>query len=292
VNPRSIYRTAAGQQAVEAEYRAFLDSWPVAKREHTIETSAGNTFVIESGPHDAPALVLLHGSGLNSLTWMGDVSAWADAFRVLAVDVIGHPGFSAGTHLPYASDAYAQWLDDVLGGLGVERAAFVGLSLGGWLATDYAMRRPHRVERLVLLAPGGIGRARLSNAQLLFTVLPLMLLGDWGKRRAMQRMLGPAPSADLKVDQEELLRVTEFTTLISRHYRYRTDALPVFPDAALAQLDVPVLLIVGAQDPMLDAKETIDRLTTAAQHVAVQVLPDVGHQVIGQTARILEFLRS
>ncbi|MGA0838877.1 MAG: alpha/beta fold hydrolase [Pseudomonadales bacterium] len=285
---RPIYRSAAGQRAVEAEYRAFLESWPVAKREHSIETCAGNTFVIESGPEHAPPLVLLHGSGLNSLTWMGDVGAWAKAFRVLAVDVIGHPGFSAATHLPYASDGYAAWLDDVLAGLGVRHAAFIGLSLGGWLATDYAIRRPTRVTQLVLLAPGGIGRARLSTFALLFTVLPLMLAGDWGKRRAMQRMLGPRPP----MDTENLARVDAFTTLISRYYHYRTDALPVFPDTALAQIDIPVLLIVGAEDPMLDAQETVARLTTAARRVAVHVLADVGHQVIGQTTRILDFLRS
>jgi len=46
-----------------------------------------------------------------------------------------------------ASDAYAGWLDDVLDQLGLERTALVGVSLGGWLAFDYAIRRHYRPRR-------------------------------------------------------------------------------------------------------------------------------------------------
>ena len=77
----------------------------------------------------APALVLLHGSAFNSVTWMGDVATWAVNFRVFAVDIIGQPGLSAPSRLPYDSDAYARWLDGVLDGLKVEKAAFIGISL-------------------------------------------------------------------------------------------------------------------------------------------------------------------
>jgi pimeloyl-ACP methyl ester carboxylesterase len=49
------------------------------------------------GQPDAPPLVLLHGAGFNSISWMGDVATWAQRFRVFAVDIIGHPGLSAPT---------------------------------------------------------------------------------------------------------------------------------------------------------------------------------------------------
>jgi pimeloyl-ACP methyl ester carboxylesterase len=49
------------------------------------------------GQPDAPPLVLLHGAGFNSVSWMGDVATWAQRFRVFAVDIIGHPGLSAPT---------------------------------------------------------------------------------------------------------------------------------------------------------------------------------------------------
>jgi pimeloyl-ACP methyl ester carboxylesterase len=154
-----IYKSEAGERAVRERYLTFLAHWPVANRQFHVSTREGETFVVACGPENAPALVLLHGSSFNSVSWMGDVTAWARNFRVYAVDVIGHPNLSAPSRPRYDSEAYALWLDDVLGALRVERASFAGISLGGWLALDYAIRRPERVASLVLLCPGG-GRAR------------------------------------------------------------------------------------------------------------------------------------
>ncbi|WZB77262.1 alpha/beta fold hydrolase [Achromobacter insuavis] len=79
---------------------------------------------------------------------------------------------SAPARLPLASDAHAAWLEAVLDSLGVARAACFGISLGAWLALDFAVRRPARVERLALLCPSGIGRQK----NILPWVLPLLLL--------------------------------------------------------------------------------------------------------------------
>lgn len=49
-------------------------------------------------------LILLHGAGFNSITWMGDASSWSQHFRVVAVDVTGHPGFSAPIRPAYDSE--------------------------------------------------------------------------------------------------------------------------------------------------------------------------------------------
>ena len=108
---------------------------------------------------DGRPLILLHGAGANTTMWMGDVASWSQDFRVYAVDIPGEPGESAPVRPPRVGDTYAEWLDDVLAGLSVERAAFVGNSLGGWHALDYAIRRPAKVEKLVLLAPAYSNRA-------------------------------------------------------------------------------------------------------------------------------------
>lgn len=107
----------------------------------------------------APPLVLLHGGIMNSAMWMGDVRAWAEHFRVYAVDVIGEAGLSAPSRPPLNSDAHALWMDGVLEGLRLERVSLVGVSLGGWLALDYATRKPERVPVMVIVG------ARMSRAR-------------------------------------------------------------------------------------------------------------------------------
>jgi pimeloyl-ACP methyl ester carboxylesterase len=80
-----------------------------------------------------------------------------------AVDIPGEPGLSVVARPQLDSDAYIRWLTEVLDGLSVDRASLVGISLGGWLATQVAIRRADRVNRLVLLSPSGIGRQKTGT---------------------------------------------------------------------------------------------------------------------------------
>jgi pimeloyl-ACP methyl ester carboxylesterase len=279
----SLYRTEAGAQSIAQRYREFLRFWPQPNRQFHVPTRYGETFVVSSGKDDAPPLLLLHGAGSNSAMWIADAPAWSARFKLYAVDVIGEPGFSAESRPPMKSDAFALWLDDVLQGLEIDRFSMIGISLGGWLALDYATRRPARVDRLVLIVPAGIGRQRWS---LLFKVLPLLLLGDWGRKKALQIVIGPAPANP--GDGHPSYR--DFMALVQRHFRPRMERLPVFADAALRQLGMPVLAILGGKDVILDSAETKQRLQRHTPHAEIRYLAELGHGVFGERATILQFL--
>ena len=97
MNP--IFKSGEGGRLVRERYQAFLQHWPVPNEQLHIPTTQGSTFVVVSGPKDAPPLLLLHGSAANSAMWLGDVRIFARAFRVYCIDMIGEPGFSApGDH--------------------------------------------------------------------------------------------------------------------------------------------------------------------------------------------------
>ncbi len=182
-----VFRSEAAAEAVAGKYREVLELWPVPRTELTVPTRQGETFVVACGPEDAPPVVLLHGAQANAAGWMFDAALWSRSFRLYAVDMIGEAGLSAAVRPPLKDDSHALWLDDVLRGLGLSSAAFVGTSLGGWLALDYASRRAGAVERLALIGPAGIGRQK----NFLLKAAPLLLLGRWGKRRMRQMVFGP-----------------------------------------------------------------------------------------------------
>jgi pimeloyl-ACP methyl ester carboxylesterase len=212
--------------------------------------------------------------------WMGDVAAWAEHFRVYAVDLIGEPGLSAPSRPPLASEAYALWLDDVLHELELTRVSIIGASLGGWLALDYAIRRPGRVERLVLLCPSGIGRQKVGW---LVKAVLLRPFGRWGLRRTMESVAGlRLPRTRAFVDS----MVLAFT-----QFRPRKERIPVASDDALHRLEMPVLVIVGEHDAMLDSRDTRRRVERHLPRATVIFLPGVGHSIVGQTGPILDFLR-
>ena len=279
----NIYKSTSGARAIQDRYVEVLKRWPVASEHLRVPTRQGETFVIASGPPNAPPVLLFQGSGANSALWMKDVPEWAAHFRVFAVDLIGEPGLSAPSRPPLQSDAYALWLDDVMHGLSLTRASLVGVSLGGWLALDYATRRPERVERVALLCPSGVGRQKVG---VFFRILPLLLLGAWGRRRVMRMLAGATPANPPAIDPQ----VASLVSLIQKHFRPRRGRIPVLSDEALRRLSMPVMLVVGGCDVFLDSAGSKRRLEAAASRVTVRFLPEAGHLLPAQTRPILEFL--
>jgi pimeloyl-ACP methyl ester carboxylesterase len=262
---------------IHEHYRALLRRWPAASEERTVPTRLGDTFVVASGPAAAPPLVLLHGSGGTSAMWLGDVASYVDHFRVYAVDIPGEPGLSSPARPALASGEYARWLGDVLDALGIGRARLVGISLGGWLAADFATRHPDRVERLALLSPSGVGRQKLGVALLTMALVPL---GRYGRQLSLRLVLGTGlPPA-----------MAEFVLLIHKHFRARREPVPRLGDAALARLTMPVLAIVGGRDALLDSAGTRERLSRHAPAATVVLIPEAGHLLPSQADRVARFL--
>lgn len=274
-----VYRSPSCQRLVERSYREHLQRWTVPLRQRTIATREGETFVLDCGPTDAPPVVLLHGAGSNSAIWQADAPRWSLTHRLYMVDVIGEPGLSAPSRPARNSDAYALWLDDVFDELGIVTAALVGVSLGGWLAIDYALRRPRRVKRLALRGPGGIGRQRYGAV---LAALALMPFGDRGTRLALRIGLGPGSIPD---------PVIEYMLLIYRNYRPRRDPLPVFSDDDLKAITAPLFVVLGACDRILDSHESAARLTRLQPTASISLLAGTGHALFHDGDDLHAFLK-
>ena len=280
---QSIYRSIDGERRVKEGYRDLLAHWPIANESRTVSTQQGETHVVICGIKSAPPLVLLHGSAANAAVWMFDMPMWAEHFRIYAVDMIGEAGLSAPVRPPLASDAHARWLDEVLGALGLSRISIVGESLGGWLALDYATRNPERIERLALLAPAGIGRQK----NFLLSTLPLLFLGEWGARLIRERIFGPPP---VNVTPEGR-RFAEFLQLVLDNFRPRIVQIPVLDDAALRRLAMPVLIMLGGKDVLLDSLDTQRRAEHNISEAIVHLDPEGFHLIRNRAKPILDFLR-
>lgn len=279
----TIYRSAEGGRAIRRQYDALLDRWPVPYEPRTFATGLGETFAVVSGPEDAPPVVALQGSGGTAAHWLPDIATLAGRLRVHAVDAPGEPGRTAEARPPLGSPAYAEWLDDVLDALALPRAAFLGGSLGGWWALDYALRRPARVTALALVNPAGIGRRRTAPI-LKFGVYSL--LGDWGRRRSLAMVAkgshGPVDAARRAVG--------EFTLATFEHFKPRLEAIPVVGPERLRELTMPVQAHFGAHDVLLDQRDAAAKLRAALPDADVRLAEDAGHFLPGWAEAVTEFL--
>jgi len=275
---QTIFKSETGRRAILDGYDGFLKSWPMPYETAQIATRHGSTFVLTSGPQAAPALVLIHGSAANSAMWAGEIPAFTSAFRAYALDIPGEPGKSEVTRFPLEGPEAAEWLGDVLNGLGLEQVCLLGISLGGFMALKLATACPERVQKLVLLCPGGIARQKRS---FMFKVIPLMFLGDWGLTRINRIINGNVTL------HEEALR---YIRLIAKEFAPRMEVVPVLPDSELRRLQMPVMLIAGERDALLPSQKTASRLKMLLPHAQVNLLPGTGHLVTNQASRIMPFL--
>ena len=281
---RSIYKNENSEGLIRERYMVLMEHYPVPYKTHKLPTSQGETFVIESGAPNSPTDVLLHGSMSNSLMWLNEVSKWQSDFHIYAIDIIGEPGLSADSRPDLESSSYAQWLDEVLNQLDISRASIIGTSLGGWFGLDYTIRSPEKVEKLVLVSPGGVGKQK----SILWWVIPLSLMGERGKAKVRELMVGNQSATHSELG----LKLAEFLAEIPRHFNPRLDKLPLFSDEQLSGIEAPVMAVVGGKDMMLDARMMRDRLASNIADLTLDFLPDARHFPGDRSGPIKAFLKA
>ena len=129
--------------------------------EHTVTVDGKPIFVAETG--SGPAVVMLHGGGPGATgvsNYSRNIDALAQHFRVIVPDMPGYgrsvKGVDQADPFGYLADMIRGLLDE----LGVDTAHLIGNSYGGAAALRLALDTPHRVGKLVLMGPGGIGTTR------------------------------------------------------------------------------------------------------------------------------------
>jgi pimeloyl-ACP methyl ester carboxylesterase len=152
-----------------------------------------------------PVLLLIHGITNSSASWEPVLAQLATRFTVIAPDLLGHGG-SDKPRGDYSLGAAASLMRDLMVALGHERATVAGHSLGGGIAMQMAYQFPERIERLVLVGSGGLGRevtlalraVALPGAEY---VLPLLasqpLLGAGAKLGGWIERIGVRFGADI-----------------------------------------------------------------------------------------------
>jgi pimeloyl-ACP methyl ester carboxylesterase len=275
-----IYKTDEGKKQVLRYYETLLSQWHQPALQLTVETTFGNSFIIESGKKEAPAILLLHGSGSNSAMWIADVAEISKTYHVFAIDIIGECGKSAENRPTYKGDIYSGWILEIIKELGLKRVSLIGCSLGGWIAIDFATKHPEKTDKLILMATAGITQVKPATV---FWIIITSFMGSWGFNKLNKMVYG-----NLEIDKQTL----EYASLIKAHYKPRTDVLPVFDSESLQKIKAPTLFIGGEKDCFYNSQKTASFLKENLNNIQCFVLKDVRHVLINQTDKMLEFLKN
>jgi pimeloyl-ACP methyl ester carboxylesterase len=266
--PGTWVSDAARDKFMAAYDRAFA-LWPQPYEEFYIETATTTTRVHAYRPRaGGPPIVLLMGAGFNASYWYLHVAALAQDGPVYAIDMPGDPNPSIARAPLTAPDACAAWLDELLGQLsagqyGDRPAHLVGLSYGGWIAMNQAIRAPARVASLTLLDPAGLTKLD-ARWWWWFSISGLASLTPMPLRRHLARWL----DSPFMLEQE----LIKLMWAGSRGFRMEPKFPGVLTDDELRAITVPVLLITGARSAMLTPAEAHAR-GSLMPHAEVVIVP-------------------
>jgi pimeloyl-ACP methyl ester carboxylesterase len=280
----------------------MLDASPARSREIQLR-SGRRVHVIEAG--EGPPVVLLHGSSTSSLSLLPLLER-LEGVRAIAVDRPGF-GLSEPAHVPRARfrDAAIEFLDEVVDELALETSALAGNSMGGTWALWYALARPERVSRLVLLGSAPLLPGTRPPPPLRVMATPVV--GDLLTRlvkpdpKMLVRLLASVGEKDTIIRYPDLIEalvavggdpvastvnLAELRATISplgfrRSFRVQPDEL--------RRLTVPALVLWGDHDPVgrVEVARAAARLIPEVQ---LEVLP-AGHvPYLGNPDRVSELL--
>jgi len=230
-------------------------------------------------------IILLHGITSTAEAWRKVMPRLAERYTVIAPDLIGH-GRSAKPRGDYSLGAYAAGVRDLIAVLGYERGTVVGHSFGGGIAMQFSYLFPEYVERMALIASGGLGRevhpmlraAVLPGSE---WVLPL-LAREWSVKagdavRTVAGKLGLEAGPDLAEFARGYASLTEegasdafIHTMRSviDHDGQRVSAL----DRLYLADQLPTMIIWGDSDPVIPVEHgrNAHRVVTNSRYVEIE----------------------
>lgn len=295
MTPYHPFRSIHAKERYLELYDKWAKEWPVESETRMVDTSYGPTFIRICGPDTASTLVLLPGANATSLMWLPNIEALSKFYRTYAVDNIYDFGRSVFMRSIKTPEDFVMWLDELFNALELgDQINLMGLSYGGWLTSQYALRFPNRLDKIVLLAPAS------TVLPLSFDFLKHAIIAMLPHRRFTKSMMNWVLTDWVKSDNSQRLLLEDWIESIylgSRCFKPKMLVSPtVLTDQELHSLEVPALFLVGENEKIYTAQDALERLERVAPQIETKLIPNAGHDLTVVQAEmvnkmVLEFLK-
>jgi pimeloyl-ACP methyl ester carboxylesterase len=232
---------------------------------------------MEAGRADAPAILLLHGVGANSMHWRFQFAGLSDAFRVVAWNAPGYVlSDSFKTEWPGCQD-YADAVADFLGALKLDRVNIVGNSFGSRVAQCFAVHYPARVIRLAMTGTGtgAKGMTEDEKAKIIATREGQIAKGGYGFGARVNALLGKNASEATINLVRDVVRATNPRGFMHGVKLGMADGYD--PETVAAKVTAPVLMISGNEDRVNPIDKHAAVLAKAMRQAKLEILEGIGH---------------
>ncbi len=254
--------------------------------------------VRDSGPRQAPVVVLLHGFGASLQTWDVWAPGLSQTHRVIRLDLPGSGLSPPDPDNDYTDARSLKLLLSLLDELGVSRATMVGHSMGGRIAWTFAAKHPERTEKLVLIAPDGFASQGFAYGKPMDVPASLSLMRHVLPKPVLRMSLKSAYAQPESLTDALTTRYHELLLAPGARQamldRLKQTALQE-PEPMLRQIKAPTLLVWGEADAMIPFSNARDYLQ-AIDGSRLVSWPQAGHLPQEEAAEVslqalVDFLR-
>lgn len=234
----------------------LIEGLPVTSRRQDI--GGVSTALLEGG--EGPPIILLHGQGGFAEFLGGLATALADTHRVVAPDL---PGLGRSKVLDANLDGpgMVEWLGDLIANTCAEPPTILGVSLGGSIATRFAVERGDQIGKLILVDSGSLGRFR-PPPSMLFSLIRFIRNPNRKTHERFQRHVFRDTERVRATMGERLDALADYQIERAKHPTVnranrtllRNVGTKQIPDEELARIRVPVALIWGRHDRIMPIK--------------------------------------
>jgi len=267
----TIYKSPEGEAKVLSLYDKALAKLGLEFEETTVNTRFGDTHIIITGPKEAPPLIILQGGNTVSPVTLSWFLPLTKEYRVYAPDTIGHPGKSIQNRVSPADDSFGKWVVDILDGLRIERAAFIGPSYGAGIILRTAAFAPERISKAVLFVPSGIATGSISR-MVFKIIIPMFMYQLFPTDKRLHKAVSPMFSGDV----DEI--TVEVTGAVYLHVKLETKMPRLATKEELMGFKAPILVLAGEKDIFFPADKILPRAKEIIPNlIAAESLQESGH---------------
>ena len=244
--------------AGDTDRSAMIEKYTNAQSKFMDDGHGGKIHYRDEGNSEGPIILLIHGSNSHLQTWEGVIDNLASKYRLISYDQPGHGLSGRAGNDDYSGDAMAAVGVKILDRLGVDKAMWVGNSMGGWVSWRAALKYPERVSSLVLMntsgAQGGEKIEPYLGAKLMRTAIGQAILPYVAPRVIVKQSIRQSVYDPTVMHDELITRYWELVRFPTNRQatieRSRADREPEKWDE-IDSINVPTLILWGKEDRVI-----------------------------------------
>ena len=264
-----IFKNDSAKERMNDWYQRFLDRANIQSNSKLISTSYGENHVLTVGDSSKPPLICLHSMLTSSAHIASELALLLDEFYLIAPDLPGQSVRGLPLRLSYKDDSHSIWLKEILDGLNLQETHILGVSLGGFVARQFASDNPERVLSLTLIVPAGIVQGSLI--------------------KGFSKMAFPIVMYKMRPNEKNLQKLVNnlITTWDKDWANYLGDSFndfvtnlnipPLASDEELKRLTMPCLIIGAENDISFPGKQIILRSEKLIPFVETELIKGSKH---------------